>query len=391
MVAGKAGGTMRYHRDTTVTVDLDRLIENVTLLREQHYRGIALMAVVKADAYGQGAVPIAKTLEEVGVGAFAVATLEEALELRHAGIRGMILVLGSIASSDLELAAKRSLTLSVNHPEWLANALAKPFDGVVDVHLNIDTGMHRLGIEAENHVLDAVRSIRSSKHLRLSGVYTHLASSETPDETYYDMQIHRFDSLLSRIDTTGLWIHVANSGASVKKHPPFVNMVRIGLFLHGVPPSETAKPAFQLKPTLRLTTRIISIKHLPKGSKVSYNGIYETKEDDEIIATLPIGYADGYDRRYGSASVHVDGKSAPIVGRICMDYTMIRLSEEVPIGTEVELIGDHVSAVALADLAGTNSYHVFCQITDRVPRRYVRNGQVVQTVCKRYACLEEED
>jgi alanine racemase len=382
---------MRYHRDTTVTVDLDHLIENVTLLREQHYRGIALMAVVKADAYGQGAVPVAKTLEEVGVGAFAVATLEEAIELRHAGIRGMILVFGSIAYDDLALCARHLLTLSVNHPEWLANALDKPFDGFVDVHLNIDTGMHRLGIEAEGDVLAAIRSIRSSKHLRLKGIYTHLASSETPDETYYDMQIRRFAALLSDIDTTGLWIHVANSGASVKKHPPFVNMVRIGLFLHGVPPSATAVPNFELKPTLRLTSRIVSVKHLPKGSKVSYNGIYETKEQDEIVATLPIGYADGYDRRYGSAKVFVAGEYAPVVGRICMDYTMIRLDREVPIGTEVELIGDHVRAVDLADLAGTNAYHVFCQITDRVPRRYVRHGQIVETVLKRYAYLEKED
>jgi alanine racemase len=382
---------MRYHRDTTVTVNLDRLIENVTLLRQHHYQGIALMAVVKADAYGQGAVPVAKTLEEVGVGAFAVATLEEALELRHAGIRGMILVFGSISSDDLVLAAKHQLTLSVNHSEWLANAIAKPFDGCVDVHLNIDTGMHRLGIETDRDVFDAVSAIRSAKHLRLKGIYTHLASSETPDETYYRMQIDRFERLISDIDTTGLSIHVANSGASVKKHPPFVNMVRIGLFLHGVPPSDTAVPDFNLQPTLSLSTRIVSVKQLPKGSKVSYNGIYETKEDDERIATLAIGYADGYDRRYGNALVYVDGDYCPIVGRICMDYTMIKLKKDISIGTEVELIGDHVSAVDLAKLSGTNVYHVFCQLSDRIPRNYLRGGTIVETVFRRYPMLQGED
>lgn len=382
---------MRYHRDTTVTVNLDRLIENVTLLREHHYQGIALMAVVKADAYGQGAVPVAKTLEEVGVGAFAVATLEEALELRHAGIRGMILVFGCVSSQDLTLAAKHSLTLSVNHFEWLANAIAHPFDGTVDVHLNIDTGMHRLGIEDEREILGAIDRIRSSNHLSLKGIYTHLATSETPDETYYHLQLDRFGSLLSVIDTTDLWIHVANSGASVKKHPPFVNMVRIGLFLHGVPPSDTAVPDFVLQPTLSLSTRIVSIKRLPKGAKVSYNGIYETKEDLELIATLPIGYADGYDRRYGSAMAYVDGEYCPIVGRICMDYTMIRLNKEVPLGTEVELIGDHISAVQLASLSGTNVYHVFCELSDRIPRNYRRGGQIIKTVCKRYMIHSEEE
>lgn len=382
---------MRYHRDTTVTVNLDRLIENVTLLRTHHYQGIALMAVVKADAYGQGAVPIAKTLEEIGIGAFAVATLEEALELRHAGIRGMILVFGSISSEDLTLAAKHELTLSVNHSEWLANAMAKPFDGFVDVHLNIDTGMHRLGIETDRDVFDAVSAIRMAKHLRLTGIYTHLASSETIDETYYRMQIDRFERLISNIDTTDLWIHVANSGASVKKHPPFVNMVRIGLFLHGVAPSDTAVPTFKLQPTLSLSTRIVSVKHLPKGSKVSYNGTYETKEDDELIATLPIGYADGYDRRYGNAMVYVDGDFCPIVGRICMDYTMIKLMKEVPIGTRVEMIGDHVSAVDLAMLSCTNVYHVFCQLSDRIPRTYSRGGQIVETLCRRYPMLQGEE
>jgi alanine racemase len=387
----EVGGTMRYHRDTTVEVNLDHLIDNVTNFKQHYCPSQRIMAVVKADAYGHGAIPVAKALQSHQIDAFAVATLEEALELRRNGIDGIILIFGHIRVFDLPIAAKYRLTLSVNHKAWVEEAI-QFYDGEgIDLHVKVDTGMHRLGIPSKEEFVQVLDLVRRSKHFKLTGIYSHLAASETKDEQYYHHQMEEFSDYLKGVDLTGLWIHIANSGGSVKPQPAFINMVRIGLFLHGVKPRQDMNMAFHLQPTLSLFTSIVQVKRLPKGSKISYNGLYETRADDEIIATIPIGYADGFDRRLEGARVYVNGEYAPIVGRICMDYAMIRLSREMPIGSVVELIGEHVTADEFASKCNTNTYHVFCQLSDRLPRIYIQNGSIVETINRRYPWTNEEE
>jgi alanine racemase len=387
----EAGGTMRYHRDTTVEVNLDHLIDNVKNFKQHYCPSQQLMAVVKADAYGHGAIPVARALQSHGIDAFAVATLEEAIELRRNGIDGIILIFGHIRVCDLPIAAKYRLTLSVNHKAWLDEAIQSYHGEVIDLHVKVDTGMHRLGIPSKEEFCQVLHVIGTSNLFRLAGIYSHLAASETKDERYYHTQMKAFEDVLDGIDLTGLWIHIANSGGSVKPQPAFINMVRIGLFLHGVMPRQDMDMAFRLQPTLSLFTSIVQVKHLPKGSKISYNGLYETTTDDEIIATIPIGYADGFDRRLEGAHVYVDGEYAPIVGRICMDYAMIRLSHDVLIGSVVEIIGEHVTAVEFASKCNTNTYHVFCQLSDRLPRIYLHHGVVVDIINRRFPWTNEEE
>ncbi|MCK7484702.1 MAG: alanine racemase [Bacillus subtilis] len=323
--------------------------------------------------------------------AFAVATLEEAMELRRNGIDGIILIFGHIRVDDLPLASKHHLTLSVNHRGWLEEAIQSYAGDPIDLHVKVDTGMHRLGILTPEEFRTVLDLIKAAKGFRLSGIYSHLAASETNDERYYQYQMSQFATFLQDVDLTGLAVHIANSGGSVKAHPNFITMVRIGLFLHGVQPGKDMKLAFPLKPTLSLFTSIVQVKHLPRGSKLSYNGLYETRAKDEIIATIPIGYADGFDRRLENARVYVDNEYAPIVGRICMDYAMIRLARDLPVGTRVELIGEHVTADEFAIKCKTNTYQVFCQLSDRLPRIYYQNGTIVDVVNRRFPWTNEEE
>jgi alanine racemase len=373
---------MPFYRDTFIEIDLDAVYQNVMNLKKYFYRDLEIMAVIKADSYGHGALMVAKTLLEAGVGHFAVATLDEGLELRNHGITQPILVFGGVDVKYLDIAADQDLTVSVHSLCWLNKALKAPQAKPLQVQLKIDTGMHRLGFFDEREFREALALIRNDAHFQLTGIYSHLATAEEKDETYYGMQIRRFESMLENIDKKGLFIHIGNSAGSIKPPPPSVNMVRIGLFLNGICPGKAIQLPFRLRPSLSLYSTVIQVRTLPPGSKISYNGLYETT-GNAIIATIPIGYADGYDRRMKDGKVWIAGRYAKVVGRICMDSMMVELEGMVEEGTRVELIGPHIPIDEYCTWVGTNNYHATCAFTDRVPRIYQRNGKIVNVVNRR--------
>jgi len=375
----EAGGRMVFYRDTFIEIDLDAVYENVMNLKKYFYRDLKVMAVVKADSYGHGAVMVAKTLLEANVSHFAVATLDEALELRYNGIKEPILIFGAVGIKYLDIVIKYQLTVSVNSLTWLKKALDFVKDGTVDFHLKIDSGMHRYGFIDETEIQIAIGLAKESDHFQLTGIYTHLATSEESNEDYYKMQVDFFETIISHLDIKGLLIHIANSAGSIKTPPPLVNMVRIGLFLNGICPTPKIMLPFALVPSLSLFSIISQIKMLPAHSKISYNGTFETNKET-LIGTIPIGYADGYDRRMKNGRVWIAGQYAKVIGRICMDTIMVELTEWVEEGTRVELIGPHISIDEYSNQIFTNNYHATCAFTDRVPRIYRRNGTIVQIV-----------
>jgi alanine racemase len=382
---------MDYYRDTFMEINLDDLEDNIRSFQHHYFQSKEIMAVVKADAYGHGSVQIARVLQEQGIRHFAVATLEEAMELRHSGIHGCILLFGHIRVCDLHLAATYDCTLSINHLGWFKEALAGYIGKPLHVHINVDTGMNRLGVPSKEEFVQLLVLLSQTSHFTLKGIYSHLATSEEENDTYYQLQLRRFASFLDGVDTTDLWIHIANSGGSIKEQPNYFNMIRIGLFLHGVSPSDHIKLAFPLKETMSLFTTVLQIKTLPRGEKISYNGIYVTTDDQEVIATLPIGYADGLDRRIEGGRVFVNGDYGEIIGRVCMDFTIVKLPRIVEVGSIVEIIGPHISMEEYARKVKTNTYHAFCAFSDRIVRKYIRHHQVVEVVNKRLNQTCKED
>ncbi|MDD3842131.1 MAG: alanine racemase [Candidatus Izemoplasmatales bacterium] len=373
---------MDFYRDTFIEINLDAVRHNIENLRHHFYHELEILAVVKADAYGHGAVMVAKELMSIGVNRFAVATIDEAIELRLNGIDEPILIFGSVAINHLDVVSKYHLSITANSIEWLKKALENPQAIPINVEIKIDSGMNRFGFSDQKEFLEAVSALTHDSHFCLEGIYSHLATSEEADDTYYQYQIQRFESLIKPIDKTGLLIHIGNSAGSIKTPPPFVNMVRVGLFLNGVCPGPNVLLPFQLEPSLSLYSKIVQIKKVPAHTKISYNGIYETTKET-IIATVSIGYADGYDRRMQAGLVYVANHYAKVVGRICMDSIMVELEDLVPEGTIVELIGPHITIDQYCIWVNTNNYHATCAFTDRLPRVYKRGNKIIAITNRR--------
>ena len=372
---------MKYYRDTYLEINLDNVIHNVTHILTKT-KDMTLMAVIKADSYGHGAFMIAKTLLEVGVRYFAVATVDEGIELRRARITCPILILGGVRVEDLRIINKYKLTISIHSLDWLKKANDSYHGKPISIHLKIDTGMGRLGLTTKDELHDAIQLINQNSHFKFDGIFSHLATSEETDETYYQMQLHRFETMLEGIDLNNKLIHIANSAGSLKPRPKHVNAVRVGLMINGQKPSKELPLDFELKQSMSLYSKLVQVKTVPMGEKLSYNGLYVT-HDIEYIGTIPIGYADGYDRRLENGRVYIEGEYCPIVGRICMDYCLVKLPKPFVEGTKVELVGEHISIDEYAEKIKTNNYQATCIFSDRLPRIYKRNNQIVKTVNRR--------
>ncbi len=372
---------MKYYRDTYLEINLNHVLHNVTHLISLS-GDMKLMAVIKADAYGHGALMIAKTLTEAGVSYFAVATVDEAIELRRAKITCPILVFGSVPLRALDLVSRYHLSISVHSLDWLKNAMAFYQGKKINVHLKLDSGMGRLGFTDKLQFLEAYQLIKQSDFWAVEGIYSHLATSEESDESYYQKQINRFESMLQGVVLANLLIHIGNSASLSKPKPKYVNMVRVGLMINGQKPGPNVDFHFEPKQSLSLYSTLVQVKKVPKGEKLSYNGIYQTSED-EYIGTIPIGYADGYDRRLKNGRVYIDGEYCEIVGRVCMDYCLVRLPKKLPEGTMVELIGPHITIDEYAEKIGTNNYQATCIFSDRLPRVYLKGGKIVKVINRR--------
>lgn len=379
---------MKYYRDTYLEINLNHVLYNITHLLSLS-GDMKFMAVIKADSYGHGALMIAKTLNEAGVGYFAVATVDEAIELRRAKITCPILVFGSVPLRSFPLVSRYHLSISVNSIDWLKKAMASYHGDKINVHIKLDSGMGRLGFNDKAQFLEAYHLINISDHWHVEGIYSHLANSEDSDETYYQMQVSRFESMLEGVDLTNLLIHIGNSASLTKPKPKYVNMVRVGLMINGQKPGPLVDFKFEPKQSISLYSTLVQVKKVLKGEKLSYNGIYQT-EEDEYIGTIPIGYADGFDRRLKNGRVYIDGEFCQIVGRICMDYCLVKLPKELPEGTQVELLGPHISVDEYAKKIGTNNYQATCILSDRLPRIYLKDGKVIKVINRRLMTKTEE-
>ena len=367
-----------HGRPTACFVDHDALRWNLRQIRDKVGANIKILSMVKANAYGHGATAVAQTLSGAGGDAFGVATLEEGVELRQAGIRAPILVLAGTFDDQLEEFFAHSL-IPVVHDLSRIKRLEKALQhrgSTLDVHLKIDTGMGRLGLvaaEMEQWVAD----VKKLKAIRIEGVFSHFSHAESVEGNYTRQQLEIFNRVVEQLraeNITPPLVHFANSAATITLPAAYFDMVRPGIMLYGVYPSPAMASQIVLKPALVWKTKILQLKNVPAGTSISYGQTFITKRES-LIATLPVGYADGYPRLLSNrGQVLIGGQRAAVVGRVCMDLTMIDVTDirNVKQGDEVVLLGRQgdaeISADQIAAWANTISYEILTSISARVPR-----------------------
>ena len=367
------------YRPTWAEIDLDAVRYNLGCIRGVLDEGVDIMAVVKANAYGHGVERVSKVLVDGGVNYLGVATIDEALTIRRSGLNVPILVLGSVLVEEAKAAIENNITLTLCNPALL-NTLSNLIDGkniVPKVHIKIDTGMGRLGVWHED-ALEFIKEVKARGNIEIEGVYTHFSSAGR-DALVTKMQINDFEKVIGAMKAIGIdprYKHAANSIAVVDWKKSHLNLVRPGILFYGVYPKKSFARSFKLKPVMSLKTRIVHLKDAPPGRAISYGRTYITQKETKI-ATIPIGYADGYGRILSNkAKALVRGRFVRIAGIVTMDQTLLDVGhiKGVCIGDEVVLIGQQgrseVSIERLAKLAGTIPYEILSAITDRVPRIY---------------------
>lgn len=336
----------------------------------------ALFAVVKADAYGHGLLRVARIAQAAGASGFCVAVLDEALALRRAGFTLPILVLGIIEPEYAPIAAANHIAVPVGDADWLRRAekgLTEESLPPLTIHLALDTGMGRIGFRTLPALQEALSVIAGQPAFHIEGLFTHFATADEPDPTYFKMQVERFKTFLAALPERPKYVHVANSATSLWHAACDCNLVRFGVAMYGLNPSGRSIEAtpYTLEPALTLKSSLSFVKQIEAGEAVSYGATYHAAKD-EWIGTVSLGYADGWQRRLQGFHVLVDGQACEIVGRVCMDQFMIRLPHEVPAGTPVVLIGQSgdasISLQDVADYAHTIHYEIACGLSERLPR-----------------------
>lgn len=367
------------HRPTRAIVDLDAIRHNVGVVRRHVGPRCRIAAVVKADGYGHGALEVARAVLDAGSTMLCVALPEEGVALRQRFPDAPILVLGTILPSQAGTVANSGLTQTVDDDASLSrlDSAAALCGRPARVHLKIDTGMSRLGVEPEDAVR-FMRRAREHRHIEVEGVYSHFATSEEPDQTFARRQLERFGATVAELEQDGFTFeltHMANSAAVLSIPESHLDMVRTGIILYGLRPAPHLGD--DLRPAMTVVSQVTKLRTLPAGTPVSYGATYVT-ERARRIATIPMGYADGY-RRGLSNRFHVliRGQQAPVVGRVCMDMFMVDVSEVsgVEKGDEALILGkkgsDHLPAEEMAQTLHTIPYEVVTGITRRVPRTYM--------------------
>lgn len=368
-------------RPTYAEINLAAIRHNILQIRSRLLPDTEITAVVKANAYGHGAVPVSKAALAAGANYLAVAIPEEGLELRAAGITAPILVLGLTMPEQAELLVKNKLTASVCTHDQL-NALrhaAHKLNTQARAVVKVDTGMHRIGLKP-SQLLPFVRDMLTYPGIELRGVFTHLATADADNKTFANAQLAAFNAAVSKVTSVGIalpFISAANSATIIDLPHGHFNTVRAGIIMYGLPPSSTMQQHLNLQPALQFKTKIVYIKQIEPGDAVSYGATYRASAPT-FIATLPVGYADGYFRQLSNHSnVLIGGKRRPVVGRVCMDQLMVDLGPvcDANIGDEAVLLGKQGTAIItadeIADLANTINYEVVCAISARVPRVYI--------------------
>mgnify|MGYP005839638453 CR=1 FL=1 len=376
---------------TWAEIDLDAIAENVQAFRRHVGQAVEIIAVVKANAYGHGAVPVAQAALAAGATRLAVHRAIEGVELRQAGIEAPILVLGYTPPHGADMVVSHRLTPSLITLEFAQalSARAAAVGQCVPVHVKVDTGMSRYGV-LPDQVLQLARALRELEGLRLEGLFTHLATADAADSSHARAQLQTFDRVLASLRQAGIevpLVHAANSAATMRLGESHYNAVRPGIALYGLEPSDQWPPPFPLRPALTLKSCLSRLCDLPAGAAISYGRTFVAPHPLRA-ALVPVGYGDGYHRVLSNrGSVLVRGQRAPILGRVCMDQFVVDVSA-IPGAAqddEVVLVGRQgqaeIRAEEVARWAETINYEVTTSLLPRVARVYLRGGQVVATAC----------
>ena len=372
-------------------ISLEAIGHNIREVKKRLPEGVKLLGVVKANAYGHGAVPVASYLENQ-VDYFATATIEEAIELRENGISAPVLILGYVSPSQYSDLVEYDITQTIDS---YAQALALEKEAArqnrkAKAHLAVDTGMTRIGFQVTEHDADEAAKIADLPHIELEGMFTHFSCADQEDKTYCSVQMEKYDKMTALLAERGVTIplrHICNSAGIMEFDDHRFEMVRSGIITYGMYPSDEVDPGLlNLRPALRWLSRVTHVKTLPAGREISYGGTYVTTRDT-VVATIPVGYADGYRRNLsGKFYVLIHGKKAPILGRICMDQMMVDVTgiPGVKVGNRVTLVGtdgnETITMEAISALADSFNYEFVCGISRRVPRVYLQGGKPVRSV-----------
>ena len=379
-------GPLMESRPTVAEIDLSALRHNYYQIKKAIPNGCGILAVVKADAYGHGFMDIAQELESMDVNAFGVAFLAEGIQLRKSGIDRPVLVLGGLYPGQEKKCIGFNLSTAIFSLEQarLLNYVAGKLFRKAKVHVKIDTGMGRLGISHDD-ASHFFTKLKGMKNIELEGVISHFASADELDQesrAYTNRQIEMFAAVIAAAREQGLsprYIHIANSAAAISKEMPFCNLVRPGIALYGALPSGDFRGKVDLKPVMRLKSRIAMLKWVEPGTFISYARRY-VAEGRTLVASVPVGYADGYSRALTNrGEALVRGKRARVIGTVCMDWIMLDVSgiPGVAVEDDVTLLGcdregNCIHAEELAERVGTIPYEIFCGISKRVPRVYLK-------------------
>ena len=368
----------KYYR-VYADVDLDAIRANCIELMSKTEPSTKALAVVKADGYGHGDVAVSKAVRDLVYG-YAVATLDEAVNLRENGINKPILILGYVEPEEYEALVKNEIDATVFDYETAKalNDVALRLGKVAFCHIKVDTGMRRIGLEPDESGVEIVKKIKNLKALNARGLFTHLATADEKDKTAALRQIAKYDAFDDALKKEGISFeikHVSNSAAIIDMPQANHGMVRLGIALYGMYPSdEVDKSAVALKPALQLKSHVAMVKTVPAGEKIGYGGTFETKRET-VLATVTVGYGDGYPRSLSSKGyVLINGKKAPITGRVCMDQMMVDVTDIGPVnrGDVVTLVGKdkdaEITVEEIAALAGTFNYEFVCDLGKRIPR-----------------------
>lgn len=368
-----------------VTIDLGALRHNFFEIKRLAGPDTRVIGVVKADAYGHGMIPVSRTLESAGVDCLGVFELEEGLELRKAGCTVPIFIMMGITSDEVSDVVEHEFTpalFQIEIAEKLSRISAER-GKATPVHIKVDTGMTRLGVRLED-LKSFLEQLLALKGIKLEGVFSHFAVADQPGHTFTDQQVKRFREAVEECTRLGVslgGVHIANSGALLGNKGLDLGMVRPGILLYGFPPAEGWAEAASFKPVMSFKSRVIQVRTVPPGIPVSYGCTYVTKER-RTIATIPVGYDDGYSRLLSNnGEVLIHGRRVPVVGRVCMNLTMMDVTgvEGVTVGDEVVLLGaqgkERITAEEIAARIGTINYEVYCTIGKSNRRVYIDSGK----------------
>ena len=358
---------MKYQR-VYAEVDPGAIKHNLITIKERV--GKKLLVVIKANAYGHGAMQVAQSVKDIA-DYFAVATIEEAIKLREDNITNPILILGYVSPEYFDDLVKYDIEQTVF--DYESACLLAKVGG--KAHIAIDTGMGRIGFMPNDESLQVIKRIYELEGIKIEGIFTHFATADEKDKAFAKSQLEIFTSFVKKLEEAGVVIptkHIANSAAIIDLPDAALDMVRCGIITYGLKPSGDVGD-IDIKPALKLKTHVVNVKKVPKGTPISYGRTYVT-DDERVIATIPVGYADGYPRALSNKGrVVINGQYAPITGRVCMDQFMVDVTDipSVKVGDEVSLIDSMVTADEIARIEGTINYETVCKISDRVPRIYI--------------------